>query len=579
VFRVSIFLLLIVAAVPAHSAALKDTSCTTCHSDPDLFDEDLRVIAENYRHDIHATVGLSCHDCHGGNPTMALADDISAMDEDFAPNPYQGAPARSDIPGFCAECHSDPSYMRRFKPDIRVDQEKEYWTSQHGKALADGDERVATCVDCHGIHGIRQISDPDSSVYPARVAETCGSCHSDPQHMAGYQLPNGSPLPVDQHARWSQSVHAAAMFERGDLTAPTCNDCHGNHGANPPGLDSVTFVCGQCHGREAEIFRDSPKYEGFQNHNEYLADAGEESCSACHKPPQALVSGVESFVECITCHGNHGVIRPNVAMFAALPTIPCAFCHEDPNTGEVMADEPKKSRDNYEKNRNRLLAEAAEKGLEGEKLFNWLVDQAQVLPAHSVSKATADPGGENLSPEFAVLFAKFRIGKTYYTYDDPITGEETRAEIVRCGKCHLVGSRLEEGPIGARSGIDLVRRMQELTSLTARAERTLLAARRGGVETRDALLDVDQAVDAQIALEVLVHTFSTAEDGPFMEQYTDGIEHAKAALSAGHEALDDLKARRQGLALWLIVVLVVLIALALKIRQVSEGKQDRSGSN
>ena len=50
--------------------------------------------------------------------------------------------------------------------------------------------------------------------------------------------------------------------------------------------------------------------------------------------------------------------------------------------------------------------------------------------------------------------------------------------------------------------------MRELTTHTARAERILLRARRGGVETRDAELEVDQAVDAQIAQQVSVHAFN-----------------------------------------------------------------------
>ena len=198
--RSTVFLLLL-ATLPlaAQGAVLKDTSCTACHSDADLFDEQARQIVADYGSDVHATIGLSCHDCHGGNPAMRLADDVGAMDEDFAPNPYRGAPGRADIPSYCGDCHSDPGYMRRFKPDARVDQEREYWTSQHGIALAAGDDRVATCIDCHGVHGIRRTSNPDSSVYPARVAETCSSCHSDSARMAG--MPEGSPSGGSSMAR------------------------------------------------------------------------------------------------------------------------------------------------------------------------------------------------------------------------------------------------------------------------------------------------------------------------------------------------------------------------------------------
>ncbi len=560
--------LLAIALLAAATAAAEETSCTICHSDADLFDAEAVAIVAALRRDVHAEVGLSCHDCHGGNPAPQLADDIGAMDEGFAANPYRGVPERTEIPGFCGRCHSDPTYMRRFKPDARVDQEREYWTSQHGVALAAGDGKVATCVDCHGVHGIRRSTSPEAGVYPTRIAETCRSCHADAERMAGYQLPDGRPLPLDQYARWRQSVHAAALLEREDLSAPTCNDCHGNHGATPPGLESVTFVCGQCHGREAEIFRGSPKHAGFLAHNEYLADAGEEGCAACHEAPQARVTSVRSFTECTSCHGNHGIMRPTVAMFGALPGEPCAFCHEGPAAGEVQVLEPEKSRLHFEEVRDKLLAEAEKVGLEGAELFDWLVDQAQGVEAHSLA-GEIEGGAQQLRPEFETLFRKFRIGKTYYTYEDPVTGRPVRASLVRCNVCHLTEGIEEDRPQGAVSGIEMVNRMRELTARTARAERILLAARRGGVETRQALLAIDQAVDAQIGLEVLSHTFSTDPGGAFVKQAEEGLEQANAALEQGQAALDELDLRRRWLALSLLAILAVLIGLALKIRQLS----------
>jgi len=250
--------ILAAAAVPAF--AQTPTACETCHADGDLFEQAGLQMIEDFHAGAHAAAGLSCHDCHGGNPDPAVADDMmAAMDENFSDNPYVGTPERGAIPGFCGRCHSDPSYMKRFKPDARVDQEREYWTSRHGEALQEGDINVATCIDCHGTHGILQADSPDSMVFPTQVAETCRGCHGDTDRMSGYTLPNGQPLPIDQYARWRQSVHAENLLVKEDLTAPTCNDCHGNHGAAPPGLDSVAFVCGQCHGREAEMFRQSPK--------------------------------------------------------------------------------------------------------------------------------------------------------------------------------------------------------------------------------------------------------------------------------------------------------------------------------
>ena len=97
----------------------------------------------------------------------------------------------------------------------------------------------------------------------------------------------------------------------------------------------------------------------------------------------------------------------------------------------------------------------------------------------------------------------------------------------------------------------------------------ILAARRGGVAVRPALLEIDKAVDSQIELEVLVHAFSLEDGSEFMEKHAQGLEHARSALTAGQSALAELELRRRGLAISLVVILVLLVALAMKIRQLS----------
>jgi len=494
--------------------------------------------------------------------------------------------------------------MRRYQPDPRVDQEREYWTSQHGEALQAGDPKVATCIDCHGTHGILGPAATGSPIHPTRVAATCRRCHGDPETMVGYTTDDGRPLPVDQYARWIQSVHAEAMYGKEDLSAPTCNDCHGNHGATPPGLDSVAFVCGQCHGREAELFRASAKREGFQEHNEYVAGLGPEPCASCHEAPepQAALPGVHSFSECATCHGNHAVVRPTVAMLAPLPEIPCAFCHEGAGPlapegalavgelpeGTAVPPEPGAVQRHYEEVRDGLLAAARAQGLTAEELFDWMVDRALEVEYHNRPGALEAVGAEavvaagpapdpeawpaarpsTLRPEFERLFQKFRIGKTSFTYIDPVTGEPVKGRVLRCNDCHAPEPLLAAEPAGYDTGAEMLESMRELTALTARAERITLAAERGGVLVEEAALAVDRAVDAQIQQEVLVHTFSAAEGSPFVEAHREGIEQARVALERAQEALDELAYRRKGLAVFLGLVLLVLVALALKIRQV-----------
>lgn len=553
----------------------KDTSCVACHTDPEWFDQ--KSIDSLSGEGVHHQADLSCHDCHGGNPDPALAGDFEgAMDRGYSSNPYRGVPERSEIPAFCGRCHSNPEFMRRYHPDPRVDQEREYWTSRHGIELKAGNAKVATCVDCHGAHGVLGPRDNASPIHPTRVADTCRHCHGDKEYMADATTSDGRPMPVDQHARWTRSVHATAMFEKEDLTAPTCNDCHGNHGATPPGLDSIAYVCGQCHGREAELFRASGKRDGFRRHNEYVEGLGSQPCADCHAPsePQAALTGFHSFTECASCHGNHAVVRPTVAMLGVMPPVPCAFCH---GTGGPLADsiagldsvppEPGQVQAHYEEVRDTLLEMAAEDGLTGEGLFNWMVDRALELPVHR----HGPDGGGALRPEFARLFEKFRIGKTYFTYSDPVSGEDVQESIRRCTDCHASEPTSAETAAGYETALEFLDSMQELTSLTARAERITLAAQRGGVLVEDAALAVDRAVDGQIQQEVLVHTFSVEQGGDYAEQHIEAIEHAETALTLAQSALDELEFRRRGLAISLVLIVLVLIGLAIKIRQLGTG--------
>lgn len=517
------------------------SSCVTCHNG-EMFDAQAHAKIAKFKDDVHAQAGLSCEDCHGGNPAETT-DPMAAMDPKFKANPFVGAPKRADIPTFCGKCHSSADFMKRYNPAARVDAVTEYKSSVHGQLLAKGDPNVATCIDCHSVHNIKGKASPDSPVYPTHVAETCSRCHSDQKRMASYNIP------TDQFARWQISVHANAMFVKGDLTAPTCNDCHGNHGATPPGVESVSFVCGNCHMREAELFRKSAKHDGWTQHNTYLASGSK--CADCHNDARGKLT-VARFDECVTCHENHGIVRPSVAMIGNLPDVPCAFCHEGTGLLATLVAEPKKKLSHYHELRDSLLASAARQHLTGDARFDWLVDQAQQLPTHRLP-ATGDGQPSALRPEFARLFEKFRIGKTHYTFKDA-AGRPVNVAVRRCSDCHVDNNANATVLSDATRG---------LTSMIARAERIQLAAHRGGVETREARTELDSAVDNDIELETLVHTFG----GPEVKaKEKEGLQHAKAALLSAQHSLDELDYRRTGLFIALGFIVLVLVALTLKIR-------------
>ncbi|HEX9705792.1 MAG TPA: cytochrome c3 family protein [Gemmatimonadales bacterium] len=281
---------------PAQGAQQAE-SCVACHQALD--DERLSSPVASFAADVHAVKGLGCAACHGGDPQ---AFGPEAMDPAKG---FIGRPARREIPQLCGRCHSDAAFMRRYNPSLRVDQVTEYRTSVHGRRLVQfNDPRVATCVSCHRVHAIRPPTDPQSSVHPLKVARTCGACHADSVRMAPYGIP------TDQLRRYETSVHWEMMSVKHDLAAPTCNDCHGNHGAAPPGVSWVGNTCGQCHTVMQRLFDQSPHGRVF---------------------PQMGVPG------CAACHRNHDVQHAGDELLGLGAAAVCSGCHDAESRGGEQA--------------------------------------------------------------------------------------------------------------------------------------------------------------------------------------------------------------------------------------------------
>jgi predicted CXXCH cytochrome family protein len=294
VMLVTLALSALATAAGAQPAAV--TACETCHRGH--ADARLSSPAQAFGGaDVHRERGFTCVDCHGGNPNEP--DKMKAK----APGTgFKGRPAGQAVIAVCARCHSDAALMRKFAPKQRIDQAAEYVTSVHGQLLAKGDPRVATCASCHGAHGIRLAGDAQSPVYPLNVAATCTKCHADPERMKTYKLADGSPLPTDQRVKYERSVHHDAMVRRNDLSAPTCNDCHGNHGATPPGVGAIANVCGTCHTVFATKFALSAHSQIFDR-------------------------------SCVECHSNHEIAKPSDAMLGTDKAAICSTCHGDGDNG------------------------------------------------------------------------------------------------------------------------------------------------------------------------------------------------------------------------------------------------------
>jgi predicted CXXCH cytochrome family protein len=396
--------MVVALALPIGSLALAQDQCRACHEG--IGDTPSTL----FKQDVHAEMGISCADCHGGNAhkeDMAEAMDKAAgfigvpkgdaissmcarchsnasiMMKKFSsslPNNQSellsasvhgklsttgretiaqcttchGAhgivrkdnPASSvyplNLPKTCAKCHANGQYIRRYNPGLPIDQLEKYRTSVHGKRNGSGDIKVAECANCHGSHGILSSKDVRSRVYPSNVPATCASCHADARYMKGYGIPS------DQFEKFTNSVHGVALLVKKDLGAPACNSCHGNHGATPPGVESISKVCGTCHALNADLFSKSPHKKAFDQ----------------RKLP-----------ECESCHGYHDIEAAKDELLGVSTDAVCNWCHGDrPNSKGYAA--AKKMRElidslgNSERTATQLVQEAEQMGTEiGEAKF------------------------------------------------------------------------------------------------------------------------------------------------------------------------------------------------------------------
>lgn len=124
-------LLFVPALFPTFAGGQEQTVCIQCHgAQPGK----IGLPVQKWRGSIHAGNGISCHDCHGGDPK----DAVNAMSPERG---FVGVPAETGIPAFCGRCH--------------VGIMNEYLKSAHGQALGHGGP---TCVTCHGSHEVMKAT-------------------------------------------------------------------------------------------------------------------------------------------------------------------------------------------------------------------------------------------------------------------------------------------------------------------------------------------------------------------------------------------------------------------------------------
>jgi Cytochrome c7 and related cytochrome c len=269
------FVVFAVSPPSVAAAPLTTQDCLTCHNmTPTASENAKRVPLFVNQKLFHSSVhfALGCTACHS---------DVKAF-------PHTPAPRKVE----CGNCHSE--------------QAAAFAKSVHASAAA-GEEKLKypACLTCHGNpHGIVEVKDPGSPVYPLNLPRTCGRCHGSPALAKRYGFPNVYQLYID-------SIHGFALTKDGLLVAATCASCHGSHlilsRKNP---DSRTYrtnipaTCGTCHaGVEAKY------YAGVHG--------------------KALKAGNDEAPVCTNCHTVHRIARVQTAAFQVTTVATCGRCHKE----------------------------------------------------------------------------------------------------------------------------------------------------------------------------------------------------------------------------------------------------------
>ena len=142
-------------------------TCAKCHS----------TIYDTYKKSVHGSALTNegnqyvptCIDCHGvhniQNPTTSSF--------------------RNSTPFLCAKCHTNETIMKQY--GISTNVLNTYVSDFHGttvkmfeESYPDQPTNKPVCTDCHGIHNIMKVTDPNAGIaFKKNLLVKCQQCHPD----------------------------------------------------------------------------------------------------------------------------------------------------------------------------------------------------------------------------------------------------------------------------------------------------------------------------------------------------------------------------------------------------------------
>lgn len=174
----------------ALAAGNKDAAvCTDCHGAHDISDpnEPRTKIPQTCERCHSQIYDIYAESVHGealigeGNADVPTCIDCHGVHDVEGPS---SSPFHLFSPQICAECHANEELMGKY--GISTDVFDTYVSDFHGTTVVifetiapDQETNKPVCIDCHGVHEMKMVDDPESKVIQANLLTTCQRCHPD----------------------------------------------------------------------------------------------------------------------------------------------------------------------------------------------------------------------------------------------------------------------------------------------------------------------------------------------------------------------------------------------------------------
>lgn len=185
--------------------------CTDCHGAHDISDpnEPRSKIPQTCERCHSQIYDIYAESVHGealigeGNPDVPTCIDCHGVHNLEGPS---NRPFHLFSPQICAECHADSDLMSKY--GVSTDVFETYVSDFHGttvvifEAIApDQETNKPVCIDCHGVHDMSMVDDPESKVIQANLLTTCQRCHPDaeenfPETWLSHYQPSPEKAPL-----------------------------------------------------------------------------------------------------------------------------------------------------------------------------------------------------------------------------------------------------------------------------------------------------------------------------------------------------------------------------------------------